>query len=58
MTDERKLEIFEALIDYLGNASEDECVGILKSLGVSQEEAKELEFFDFITDRLEKKEVA
>ena len=55
MSDERKLEIFENLIDYLGGKSvkPSECIKILKNLKITKEEARDnLAFFDFIYNKL------
>ena len=52
MNPERKLEIFEEMINCLCGLPADQCIKMLKSCGVTKEEAEELEFFDFITDQL------
>ncbi len=52
MEDKRKLELFENLIDYIAGAGEVQCIDTLKGIGMTKEEAKELEFFSNIYEAL------
>ncbi len=52
MNKERIEELFYELMNYLCDVDEHECVNILKKIGVTKEEAIELEFFDSITEKL------
>ena len=52
MSEERKLEIFYELVDYLCGLDSEKCVEILREVGVTKSEAEELEFFDYITEQL------
>ena len=52
MTDGRKLELFEEMIDYLCSCDSERCIEILNSLSITKQEANDLEFFDFIVDNI------
>lgn len=52
MTQERKNEIFDAMVDYLAMVDADKCTDLLQEFGITRSEAAELRFFDFITDNL------
>ena len=52
MTDERIKELFFNVMDYYCNVDTEKCVDFLKEIGVTAQEAKELEFFDFVCELL------
>ena len=53
MTDERKLELFEGMINYVQDCTDrKQCVEILNMVGITKTEAKELDFFDFIVEQI------
>ena len=52
MTDERKLELFDEMIEYLGICDTERCISIVNYIGMTKEEAKELHFLDFIVDSI------
>lgn len=52
MTEERKRDLFNEMINYLCGVTPDKCIEILKKLRVTRSEAEDLEFFDFITSEL------
>ena len=53
MNAERVEYLFEAMINHIqDNCTKEQCVEILRAIGMTKQEAKDLEFFDFITDQL------
>ena len=52
MSDERKIELFNEMIDYIQSIDTERCVECLKELGITRSEAIDLEFFDFVTDQI------
>lgn len=52
MTDKRKLEIFDNLIDLIADCDREICIDRLIELGITRNEAESLQFDDFILDAL------
>lgn len=52
MTDERIKELFFDIMDYYCNVDTEKCIDFLKEIGVTRQEAKELEFYDFVYESL------
>ena len=56
MSDERKIELFYELLNYLCDCDTEKCVEVLQSTTMTKQEAIELEFFDSVTDQLSDEE--
>lgn len=54
MSEERKNELFYAMLDYLCTIDTEKCIDILKDIGMTKDEAIELEFFNNVFDQLPK----
>lgn len=52
MTDERIKELFFNVMDHYCNVDTEKCIDFLKEIGITKQEAKELEFYDFVCESL------